>query len=200
MEFPEVQEAAQVIGIDNDPRSGADVIHDLNQFPYPLESGSFDLIILQDILEHLEDVPKVLKEVHRVAREGALVRIRLPHYSSYYTFNDPTHRQHLGALFLSGFMASSPNPVYGGPLFRLRMREIQFPKLWRVTGIAALANRFPARWEQLFAFVFRAENMVFELLAVKGQCGTPGTASREIDADQRIPQDAARSRRREGRS
>lgn len=166
-EFPEADRATRIVGIDNDPGSDADIRHDLNRFPYPLESDSFDLIVMQDILEHLENVPEVLREVHRVARSGARIRLRLPHYSSYYSFNDPTHRQLLGALFLTGFEVSTPNPVYGGPWFRIVKREIQFPRLWRVLGIAALANRFPARWEQLFAFWFRAENMVFELVVVK---------------------------------
>ena len=73
----------------------------------------------------------------------------------------------LGALFLTGFEVSTPNRVYGGPWFRIVKREIHFPRLWRMLGIAALANRFPVRWEQLFAFWFRAENMVFELIVVK---------------------------------
>lgn len=166
-EFLEAGRAAEVVGVDNNPDSEADLNHDLNQFPYPLDSDSFDLIIMQDVLEHLDNVPRVLQEVHRVARDGALIRIRMPHYSSYYTYNDPTHRQLLGALFLTGFEVSNPNPVYGGPWFRIQKREILFPRLWRLTGIAALANRFPLRWEQLFAFVFRAENMLFELVVVK---------------------------------
>jgi len=166
-DFPEADRTRKIVGVDNSPNTEADLLHDLNRFPYPLESDIFDLIILQDVLEHLEDVPQVLKEVHRVARNGALIRIRTPHYSSYYAFNDPTHRHLFGALFMAGFDESSPNPVYGAPLFRMKRREILFPKVWRITGVAALANRFPLRWEQLFAFVFRAENLLFELRVVK---------------------------------
>jgi len=166
-DFSEAARATEVVGVDNNPGSQADVIHNLNQFPYPLDADSFDLVIMQDVLEHLDDVPSVLREVYRVACDGALVKIRMPHYSSYYSYNDPTHRQLLGALFLTGFEVSNPNSVYGGPWFRIEKREILFPRLWRLTGIAAVANRFPVRWEQLFAFVFRAENMYFELRVVK---------------------------------
>ena len=167
-EFPEATRASEVIGVDVSPNSDADVLHDLNRFPYPLDSDSFDLIIMQDILEHLDDVPKVMREIHRVARDGALVRIRTPHYSSYYAYNDPTHRQLFGVLALDGFGASNPNALYGGPWFGFVKREILFPRVWRITGVAALANRFPTRWEQLFAFIFRAENLIFELRAIKG--------------------------------
>ena len=166
-EFEGAAQATEIVGVDLSPRSQADVIHDLDVFPYPFDSDSFDLVIMQDILEHLVDVPRVLREAHRIARDGALVRIRTPHYSSYYAYNDPTHRHSLGVFALDGFGAENPNPAYGGPWFRVRKREILFPRVWRMTGVAWLANRFPARWEQLFAFVFRAENLSFELEAVK---------------------------------
>ncbi len=166
-EFPEAARATEIVGVDRSPQSQADVIHDLDRFPYPLDSDSFDLIVMQDILEHLEDVPRVMREVHRMARDGALVRIRTPHYSSFYAYNDPTHRRSFGVFALDGFGESSPNTSYAGPWFRVLKREILFPRIWRMTGVAALANRFPERWEQLFAFVFRAENLLFELQAVK---------------------------------
>jgi len=168
-EFQDASRATEIVGVDISPRSQADVIHDLDRFPYPLESDSFDLIIMQDILEHLEDVPRVLGEVHRVARDGATVRIRTPHYSSYYAYNDPTHRRSFGLFALDGFDVRKPRTAYSGPLFRIVGREILFPRVWRITGVAALANRFPSRWEQLFAFMFRAENLSFELRVVKSQ-------------------------------
>jgi SAM-dependent methyltransferase len=176
LDFPGAARAAEIVGVDLSPRSQADVIHDLDRFPYPLESDSFDLVVMQDILEHLEDVPSVLREVHRVARDGALVRIRTPHYSSYYAYNDPTHIRSFGVFALDGFDVGKPRTAYADPLFRIRKREILFPLVWRMSGVAALANRFPGRWEQLFAFVFRAENLFFELEVVKSR-GPQGPAA-----------------------
>jgi SAM-dependent methyltransferase len=149
------------------------VIHDLDQVPYPLPSDSFDLILMQDVIEHLENIPAVMAEVHRVARHGALVRIRTPHFSSWYAYNDPTHRHALGVFALDGFDAAKPNALYTTARFERVRRRILFPRLWRMTGAAALANRFPARWEQLFAFVIRAENLEFELRAVKEPPASP---------------------------
>jgi SAM-dependent methyltransferase len=167
LEFPGAALASEVVGVDLSPRSQADVMHDLNHVPYPLPSDSFDRVILQDILEHLEDVPRALREVHRVSRNGARVLIRTPHYSSWYAYGDPTHRHTFSAFSLDGFLLERPDSAYGDPLFRMVRREILFPRIWRVTGAAWLANRFPARWEQLLAFVVRAENLHFELEVVK---------------------------------
>lgn len=167
LDFPEARQATEVVGIDISPSSQADVLHDLNSFPYPFESDRFDLVILQDIIEHLENVPAVINEVYRIVRNGGSVRIRTPHYSSYYAYNDPTHIHFFGAFVLDGFDAATPNLLYSEARFRFLDRRILFPKIWRITGVSALANRFTKRWEQLFAFIFRAENLYFELEAVK---------------------------------
>jgi SAM-dependent methyltransferase len=172
-DFPEASRASEIVGVDHSPASQADVIHDLDQVPYPLPSDSFDLILMQDVIEHLENIPAVMAEVHRVARHGALVRIRTPHFSSWYAYNDPTHRHALGVFAFDGFDAAKPNALYTTARFERVRRRILFPRLWRMTGAAALANRFPARWEQLFAFVIRAENLEFELRAVKEPPASP---------------------------
>lgn len=171
LEFPEASSATEVVGVDLSRHSQADVIHDLDAFPYPLESDSFDLVLMQDVIEHLRDVPAVLREVHRVAKHGATVRVRTPHFSSWYAYNDPTHRHVFGAFAFDGFDATNPNRLYAEATFERVTRRILFPRIWRMTGVAALANRFPARWEQLFAFAFCAENLFFEWRVVKRPSG-----------------------------
>ncbi|MBS1911446.1 MAG: class I SAM-dependent methyltransferase [Bacteroidetes bacterium] len=170
-DFPEAGQATEIVGIDISPNSQADLLHDLDTFPYPCESGRFDLVIMQDVIEHVRDVPAVMNEVYRLLRDGGIVRIRTPHYSSYYAFNDPTHIHFFGAMVFDGFDADNPNTLYAQARFRFVTRRILFPKIWRITGVAALANAFTKRWEQLFAFIFRAENMYFELKAVKSDTG-----------------------------
>jgi hypothetical protein len=110
---------------------------------------------------------RVLAEVHRTLRPGGVARIRTPHYSSYYAYNDPTHVRCYGANVFQWFERDFPNNPYGAAQFRLRSREINFPKVWRLLGVKALANRWPVRYEQLFCYVFCAENMTFELEAIK---------------------------------
>ena len=51
------------IGIDVNPRSHADVIHDLNRIPYPFSNNQFDEIICDNIIEHLDDFLKVMEEL-----------------------------------------------------------------------------------------------------------------------------------------
>jgi SAM-dependent methyltransferase len=59
---------AGALGIDFNTRTAADVTHDLNVFPYPLESETFDEVYLDNTLEHLNDVMRVMEEVHRICK------------------------------------------------------------------------------------------------------------------------------------
>lgn len=166
-EFPEAAGASEIVGVDISPNSEADILHNLDEFPWPFEANSFDLIIMQDIIEHLEDVPGAMNEIWRIARHDCLVRIRTPHYASYYAYNDPTHKRFFGVYAFDGFLSESRNDLYATARFSMQRRTILFPKIWRITGVSALANRFTKRWEQLFAFVFRPENLEFEFRAIK---------------------------------
>ena len=70
---------------------GVDVVHDINVLPLPFADGSFDEILCNDILEHVDLVP-VLKECHRILAPGGRMRIEVPHFTSSNNYVDPTHR------------------------------------------------------------------------------------------------------------
>jgi len=69
------------IGVDFNDRTAADVIHDLNVFPYPFEDASVDHVYLDNTLEHLDDVIKVMEEVYRIVKPGGSVKGALLSFS-----------------------------------------------------------------------------------------------------------------------
>ncbi|MBN1816682.1 MAG: class I SAM-dependent methyltransferase [Sedimentisphaerales bacterium] len=66
---------------DLDPALKPDIVGDIRALP--LEANCFDLVMACEILEHLpwEDVPKALRELHRVSRKNVLLSI--PYLSAY---------------------------------------------------------------------------------------------------------------------
>ena len=54
---------------------GIDVVHDLNVFPWPWDDCSMDYILMQDVLEHLDDIVKPMNELHRILKPGGRVKI-----------------------------------------------------------------------------------------------------------------------------
>jgi SAM-dependent methyltransferase len=81
------------LGIDAADLTGVDLVHDLQVMPYPLPDDSADQIVLNHVIEHFADPLPLLQEIWRIARPGARVLIRTPHYSGRYAWKDPTHRR-----------------------------------------------------------------------------------------------------------
>ena len=63
-------------GIDIAVASEADIRHDLGIFPYPVESDAYDAIFCRNVIEHVPNVVKLMEEIHRAGRPGALRHLR----------------------------------------------------------------------------------------------------------------------------
>jgi len=148
-------------GIDLDPKSQADVICDLDHYPWPLADGQFEEILCNHVVEHVADVMRFVQEIHRVARPGALVQVVTPHYTSPSSYADPTHRHH--------FAAGVPDVLAArcAPRFVKASVHLRFSRLYRCLGIEALANHFLNLYEPFFAFLFPARDLHFILRVVK---------------------------------
>lgn len=79
------------IGIDRLALPAVDIVHDLNLFPWPVESASYDLVFANHFLEHVTDVLKTLEEVHRILKPGGRFVTQVPYFRSVDAFGDPTH-------------------------------------------------------------------------------------------------------------
>lgn len=110
---------AGAVNVDLSPLCGPDLVHDLRQFPWPLEAGAFSEVRCQDILEHLPDTIRTMEEIHRVCRAGAAVTITAPHFSCANAFTDPTHCHFFGAHSFDYFTASSAFPHYSKTRFSI---------------------------------------------------------------------------------
>ena len=82
------------VGVDRFPRKGfVDIVHNLNEVPYPFKESSVDEIHLYHVLEHLEGPLEKIEEIYRILKPGGLLYLRVPHFSSLYAWGDITHRQ-----------------------------------------------------------------------------------------------------------
>ena len=58
------------IGIDRIAGTRADVLCDLDRFPYPFADASFDSVRAVHVIEHVSDVIRTMEEFHRLLRHG----------------------------------------------------------------------------------------------------------------------------------
>lgn len=152
------------VGIDRTRDTAADVVHDLNLLPWPFADGSFGFVRCQDVLEHLDDLLGVMAEIHRITAPDAVIRIRVPHFSSVHAFTDPTHRHFFSSESFDYF---SPDRTlyahYSRAQFRVTSCRLTLWRPYRWLGIEWLANRFKQRYEKMFAFIFPSQFLEFEL-------------------------------------
>jgi SAM-dependent methyltransferase len=171
------------LGIDGNPATHADIVHDLDHYPWPLASDGFDRVICSHIVEHVADLLAFMREVHRVCRPRATVEIVTPHFSSRFAFTDPTHRRHLGlrsfdyvapprairhTLLTRAFETQFAVPdFYTRPLFQIVRAHLRLARPFRLVGLQWLANRFPDVYELYLAFIFPGRDLYFTLQALK---------------------------------
>jgi len=87
---------------------GIDVIHNLDQYPWPWEDNTFDEVIAMDILEHLDDFVKSMEELHRILKPNGTVTIRVPYWNHSCAYIDPTHKRGFHEQTFQFFDIDSP--------------------------------------------------------------------------------------------
>ena len=164
------------IGLDLVPLAGVDIIHDLNQFPYPFPSNTFDQVRVIHVIEHIQSIPKTMEEIHRVSKHGAEVIIETPHYTDVSSWQDPSHLWHLNTQSFNFFLAEHASSYYSKARFEILSSRVKLLKLYKWMGLEFLVNledrhpncRFLRRfWEQYLCFVIRGKVMTIRLQTVK---------------------------------
>ncbi|HKO60666.1 MAG TPA: methyltransferase domain-containing protein [Pyrinomonadaceae bacterium] len=79
------------IGVDIVPLEGVDVIASLMERPYPFAANSFDVIYLNNMIEHLPDTVGTMEELHRIGRPDCRIYISVVNWNSHYAAMDPQH-------------------------------------------------------------------------------------------------------------
>lgn len=68
-----------------------DVVHDLNNVPYPFSDNEFDLVNASHVLEHLEKPFIIMEELHRILKPNGKLIVRVPHFSRGFTHAEHSH-------------------------------------------------------------------------------------------------------------
>jgi hypothetical protein len=149
------------VGIDASPRSAADIVWNLDDFPWPLESNTFERVHMSHIVEHVRDVMRTMSEVHRVARNGADVFVTTPHFSSHNSYTDPTHLRHLAGRSFQYFTGEDFATFTGSSVsFSIEAVELTFGKNLFLDALGRCLARRNLEWyERHAAWIFPAQDI-----------------------------------------
>lgn len=149
------------IGVDRYPCDAARLLCDLGG-RLPFREQSVAAVHLDNVIEHVADIPRLMREIARVCRPGARVTVLTPHFSAQASWRDPTHVHHLSWFSMDHFTKELSRHYAGGG-YRLVGRRLSF-----VGGPLGLIARTlfwisAESYEKHFCFVFRASTLWFEL-------------------------------------
>jgi len=118
------------VGMDIRRLDGVDIVHDLEDIPWPLPDESCILIMASHIMEHIcparFGMIKVMDECWRVLKPQGQLAISMPHGRSAGYLQDPSHCNQRNETTWSYF---DPE-IHGGALY-----NIYQPKPWKVESL-----------------------------------------------------------------
>jgi len=160
------------VGLDINMSVGADILHDLNDIPYPIKDSEFHEIYLDNVLEHLDNVIEVMQEIHRIGKPEALVKIIVPYFRSRFAFVDPTHKHYFSVESLSYFDHKHPffdRYKYSHAKFEILSKvfndNVETTRIGKV--VKRFANRYPTIYERLISHYYSLDCITFCLMVIK---------------------------------
>jgi len=126
------------VGMDKTFYPGVDVVHDLENIPYPFESESVESVIAVHIMEHIKPwlTIDVFNELWRICVPGAVMQVIVPEAGTPPYWVDPTH---CNGFIGETFKYFDPDySVYG----------VYRPKPWKVLALNSLQQYVIDAWMQ----------------------------------------------------
>lgn len=152
------------INLDWSKFDGVDVVHDVNKFPWPFKSDTFEEIYCSHILEHVDDMVQAMREIHRISKNGGKVIVFGPHFSCGVSYRDPTHKRTLSYCTFDYFTKEC---FYKGmPIFEIVERKLNFTRqnfTFLNYIFNPLININPVIYERFFCWMLPASEVQVQL-------------------------------------
>jgi ubiquinone/menaquinone biosynthesis C-methylase UbiE len=138
---------------------GVDIVHNINQFPWPFKDNEFDLVFASHVLEHVEDLVKTMKELKRICKNNAKIIIRGPHFSCGVSYRDPTHKRFFSYFTFDYFEKGE----YNLPKFKIVQKKLNFTRqsaIFLNFFINPFINLIPAIYERFLCWIFPVSEII----------------------------------------
>jgi len=144
-----------------------DIVHDLNNLPYPFKSESFDLIIMNHVIEHVINIPNVLVELNRILKPNGKIWITTPHYTDVNSYTDCTHIYHLTSQSFNRFTQPSLENIFTQEFCYIWLksfgRRCGYENFLNNNCERPEINKRLVKWEKFKSHLFRGDEMRFVL-------------------------------------
>lgn len=163
-----------VINVDVLKGESTDIVHDLNVFPWPIPDNIADEVFSFHSMEHLDDLLRVMKEIHRISKNNAHVVIEVPYFRHSGAFQDPTHKHFFTSKTMDYFCSNMAKGRPGGVYSSERFDKVGFWYGWPAQSKNFFARifkefiqRYPKFYDEFLSKLVPVKIVVFELEVVK---------------------------------
>ncbi len=163
------------IGVDMRQLPGVDIVHDMNNAPYPFADSVADQILMDNVLEHLDDPLRVMEEIYRISADGGQVVVSVPYFRSFYAVIDPTHKNFFGVWWFNYFDPSHQfHSRYGYTTAQYRLDRLEFDREYKNASprfhhnlLIKFAEKYPYSYEANISHLFPLNSLTFYLTVIK---------------------------------
>jgi len=159
-----------IIGLDSVNISGVDVVHNI-EHTLPFKDDDFDIVRMNMVLEHVDNILGVMDEVWRITKKKGNVIITVPYHSSRSSVADPTHKRSFCLMTIEYFLREG-RIVSGKYIvknkFELISSEITFKRiLWPFQLLINSSNFFRNFYDMVFPYIIPASSITWKLRPIK---------------------------------
>lgn len=158
------------VNMDIFPLDGVDVVHDFEEFPYPFADDQFEEIYCSHVLEHTSDLIRVMEEFNRIGKDGCLVKVLVPYFSSPYNALDPTHKRQFNwntfDHLVDGYISKCKVEILNRKIIFFTCRSFMKSR-WYSLPIDLFINLFPVIYQRFLPYILPATEMHYLLKITK---------------------------------
>lgn len=112
------------VGLDKRKLVGVDIVHDIEDMPYPIADGTFTRVIMSHVMEHLKPwlCLDIMNEIWRIMKTDGILMLSMPYPNSRGFWQDPTHIKSWNEVTCCYFDPSHDSGLY----------NIYQPKPWKI--------------------------------------------------------------------
>lgn len=155
------------LNCDISPEVNPDKIVDITK-KLPFQDNSVDEIIMNHVLEHTQKPIEVLKEIYRVCKNNAIVRIRVPYFSSESAFSQIDHYSFFSLTTFDCLDRNHQGYWQGVGNFKTIKKKLVWRKQLKLfEWVFGIHPKITRVYQELFCWIFPAKELQIELKVIK---------------------------------
>ena len=151
------------VNVDRMQLPGVDVVGDIDGKKLPFKKNSVELVIVNHVLEHVQNLELLLKELHRICKPKARIYVRVPYFSHESAFS---HYQHVRRFSWTTFDLFDPRHSEHFHT-NLKLKIVKKKLVSRFLKDKTPFNLFPRIYQEYLAWIFPVKEFRYVLEVVK---------------------------------